>query len=282
MNSPTKIRSKTSLSSSETIHVIPAKTGIQLAPSDSTQTLDSRFRGNDSGGRDDLNCYIKSTSKNHMGFTLVELLVVISLISLLMALLLPALKSAKNTSKKIVCMNNLEQLGHLTLIYDDDNNGYAPWNATITPNWMFDGTSSNPFFAKYFTNVKYPPISICPMGGRDGTTSLTTYDNGNPNFSYGLSQFLANPQNGAESIAPITSLTQPSDTALWFETDYSVASYHPLDVSGRHGSAGTTVSHSTYPQFLGMANVCYADGGVRSILVPSQVPAYNTSPFWRQ
>ena len=33
----------------------PAKAGIQLASSGSARTLDSRFRGNDSKGRDDLN-----------------------------------------------------------------------------------------------------------------------------------------------------------------------------------------------------------------------------------
>jgi prepilin-type N-terminal cleavage/methylation domain-containing protein len=45
------------------------------------------------------------------GFTLIELLVVIAVIAILMALLLPALHHAKETSRRTVCRNNLSQIG---------------------------------------------------------------------------------------------------------------------------------------------------------------------------
>jgi prepilin-type N-terminal cleavage/methylation domain-containing protein/prepilin-type processing-associated H-X9-DG protein len=47
---------------------------------------------------------------NKVGFTLVELLVVISIIALLMAVLLPALAKAREQGKRIVCISNLKQL----------------------------------------------------------------------------------------------------------------------------------------------------------------------------
>ncbi|MDX1683458.1 MAG: type II secretion system protein, partial [Phycisphaeraceae bacterium] len=60
------------------------------------------------------------------GFTLVELLVVISIIALLIAMLLPSLGRARYTAKNVLCLANLKQQGVGVTTYATDNNSYYP------------------------------------------------------------------------------------------------------------------------------------------------------------
>ncbi|HZZ28347.1 MAG TPA: DUF1559 domain-containing protein [Pirellulales bacterium] len=51
-------------------------------------------------------------------FTLVELLVVMTIMGLLMSLLIPAINSARETGRRTVCLNNLKQLSHAAMEYN--------------------------------------------------------------------------------------------------------------------------------------------------------------------
>ncbi len=89
--------------------------------------------------------------KSRAGFTLVELLVVITIISILAALLLPMLSRAREQARQLACLSNLRQLHSAMSLYTDDNSdwmpvttasGYEIWWARIDDEYL--GTKVTP------------------------------------------------------------------------------------------------------------------------------------------
>ena len=78
------------------------------------------------------------------GFTLVELLVVITIIGMLMALLLPAIQSARETARNLSCKNNQKQWGFAHLKYESRKEQFCGYR-----NFIGNDTGGNPVIASW-------------------------------------------------------------------------------------------------------------------------------------
>lgn len=139
--------------------------------------------------------------KKTKGFTLVELLVVISIIALLLAILIPALNKVKRTSQRIVCGSNMHQWSLAVGMYASDNRNFFPYNGVTEPpgyqpvNWdpadlkawwpgfdlMWNSRIVQNFWAKYlvkadiYLSSKKNNVLFCPtsLAGRNAATNPT-------------------------------------------------------------------------------------------------------------
>jgi len=91
------------------------------------------------------------------GFTLVELLIVISIISMLVGVLLPALLHAKEMGRRSVCTANLRQIGLAWAMYMEDSDGERP---RYLPDMVVSG------------HLRDPRILMCPSDTAGGLWTI--------------------------------------------------------------------------------------------------------------
>lgn len=109
--------------------------------------------------------YFHNNLKKSFYFTLVELLIVISIIAILAALLLPALKKVKDKGREIACVSNLRQINVALNNYSSDHNDFLP-----APTWGFPTNVEGGYYSWTWTsrlvlcNYISQKIYYCPSG----------------------------------------------------------------------------------------------------------------------
>ena len=178
-----------------------------MAPRDFTKNSESRLRSG--------NGVHKPSRMKSKGFTLVELLVTISIIGLLAGLSIPAIKTARETAEVGGCMSNIRQLTTAMLAAAGDNDGRVFAGDGNNSGWatlVGGGTTVTNGFLWSNNYVKDPKVFLCPHGRK---TSPPWY--GSPACHYSLNVTLQTNNAVSKDEFLLTRIQNPSKVIMLFE-----------------------------------------------------------------
>ncbi|MBI4025950.1 MAG: type II secretion system protein [Verrucomicrobia bacterium] len=202
-------------------------------------------------------------------FTLIELLVVVAIVSILAALLLPALKNARETGKRTACLMHIKQVGLATLLLAEDNHGWCNGENSPTANTPF-GARWLDTIPKYLGNsdamVRWQLPSNQGCAGKDPKD--TSYQYALNDAFAGVGALPANPAHSLEEVKNASRIFLVGDSR----------NYYVNDPSGFDQTV--TGSVSGYPRHGGKGlNFVFVDGHAEFLKIGS--PPGTAATPWR-
>jgi len=154
--------------------------------------------------------FLKTPSQRTVGFTLVELLVVIGIIAVLISLLLPALNRAQDAGRSIQCQSNMRQVGVAITLHAQNHRNQMPYQGDFGTTYKGRSYVALPIETVVALglglrpNVSgvYPKVGVlqCPSAEQAGNRHYRAHPRLVPNFQALNGKAIANTVDGSPKL----------------------------------------------------------------------------------
>ena len=220
--------------------------------------------------------FSRKSISHKRGFTLIELLVVIAIIAILAAILFPAFAKARESARRISCVNNMKQMGTAAMQYTQEYDetlvrpAYGPGGSPQNQN--SDATQYYKWMDAIQPYIKSEASFNCPSDSvNEGYKFRTPWEFG----SYAINQITGGPSGNNVDVA-MSAVQEPSGTVYVTETLKPSALQRwridgdgvsaPLDLAASPPTGfGGSFGGKVVGRHLDTVNVLFVDGHVKSM-----------------